>query len=74
MKILNLNLNSNNTLEILSPLDQFEIREYLSLYAPILGNINISITNIGFYLTIGGFIILILTLINTNFNKIIVNK
>ena len=60
--------------EIPSPLVQFEISEFLGIYAPILGNINLSITNIGFYLTIGGFIILALSLISTNMNKIIINK
>ena len=40
---------------IASPLDQFEIRDLLSLNASILGNLNISLTNIGLYLTIGTF-------------------
>jgi F-type H+-transporting ATPase subunit a len=39
-----------------SPLDQFEIRDLMSLDAPILGNIHLSITNIGLYLTIGAFL------------------
>ena len=43
-------------LEIASPLDQFEIRNFISLDAPIIGNMHISLTNIGLYLTIGGFI------------------
>lgn len=42
-------------LTITSPLDQFEIRDLVSLDAPILGNIHLSITNIGLYLTIGAF-------------------
>ena len=41
------NLFTYNT----SPLDQFEIRNLLSLDAPILGNLHISLTNIGLYLT-----------------------
>lgn len=69
-------LTSNNFLfvEILNPLTQFEIRDLLSIHAPILGNINVSITNIGLYLVIGGLIILIVNLAGTNFNKVTANK
>ena len=45
---------------IASPLDQFEIRNLLSFNAQILGNLNLSITNIGLYLIIGVFIALTL--------------
>jgi F-type H+-transporting ATPase subunit a len=66
---------SNNTYkEILSPLNQFEIRDLLSLDAPILGNLHISITNIGLYLTIGTLLILILNLLSTNYNKLVSNN
>lgn len=58
---------------IASPLDQFEIRDLLSLNASILGNLNISLTNIGLYLTIGTLIILLLNIIGTNYNKIVSN-
>lgn len=54
-----------------SPLDQFEIRNLISLDAPILGNSHISLTNIGLYLTIGTFLILSLNVLATNYNKII---
>ncbi|KAF7846540.1 hypothetical protein BT93_L4182 [Corymbia citriodora subsp. variegata] len=43
----------NTLFNIASPLDQFEIRDLLSLNAPILGNLSLSLTNIGLYLTIG---------------------
>ena len=33
--------------EITTPLDQFEIRDLLSVNAPILGNLHVSLTNIG---------------------------
>nr|YP_010722999.1 ATP synthase F0 subunit a [Leptographium procerum]WDW21004.1 ATP synthase F0 subunit a [Leptographium procerum]WDZ67186.1 ATP synthase F0 subunit a [Leptographium procerum] len=59
--------------EILSPLSQFEIRDLLSIDAPILGNLHISLTNIGFYLTIALFIILALNLLSTNYNKLVSN-
>ena len=60
--------------EIISPLDQFEIRDLLSLDAPILGNVHISITNIGLYLTLGGFFILAVSLLSTNYNKLVGNR
>jgi F-type H+-transporting ATPase subunit a len=59
---------------ITTPLDQFEIRNLLSLDAPILGNLHISLTNIGLYLTIGTIIILGLNLLATNYNKVISNN
>jgi len=59
---------------IYSPLDQFEIRNLLSIDAPILGNLSISLTNIGLYLTIGGYLTLVLHLLNTNNNRIISNS
>lgn len=57
-----------------SPLDQFQIINLLSLSAPILGNIQLSITNIGLYLTIGAFLILSLSIFTTNNNKIVSNS
>lgn len=69
-----LNLNNNLSREILSPLTQFEIRDLLSLDAPILGNLHISITNIGFFLTIGAFFILMISVLSTNYNKLVSNN
>jgi F-type H+-transporting ATPase subunit a len=57
--------------DIQSPLDQFEIRNLISLNAPILGNLQISLSNIGLYLTIGAFIILSLNVLATNYNKVV---
>lgn len=65
----NFNLSS-----ITSPLDQFEIRDLLSLDAPIIGNLHLSITNIGLFLTIGTIFILGLNTLATNNNKIISNS
>lgn len=64
----------NLTREIISPLDQFEIRDLLSIDAPILGNLHISITNIGLYLMIGVFFILALNLLSTNYNRLVGNN
>lgn len=60
--------------EISSPLDQFEIRNLLSIDAPILANIHISLSNIGLYLTIGMFLILSLNILATNYNKVVSDK
>jgi len=60
--------------EIFSPLDQFELRDLISLESPILGNLHFSITNIGFYLTIGAIFIFSLSILSTNFNKLISNN
>ena len=69
-----MSFNNNLYREILSPLDQFEIRDLLSLDAPIFGNLHISITNIGFYLTIGGLFILTMSILSTNYNKLVSNN
>jgi F-type H+-transporting ATPase subunit a len=58
---------------ILSPLDQFEIRDLFSLNANVLGNIHLSITNIGLYLSIGLLLTLGYHLLAAN-NKIIPNN
>jgi F-type H+-transporting ATPase subunit a len=64
----------NLTREIISPLNQFEINNLLSLDVPLLGNLHISITNIGLYLVLGAFFLLILNLLSTNNNKIVSNN
>jgi F-type H+-transporting ATPase subunit a len=60
--------------EIFSPLNQFEIRDLLSIDLPLLGDLHISITNIGFYLIIGAFFLLVINLLSTNYNKLVSNK
>jgi F-type H+-transporting ATPase subunit a len=59
---------------ILSPLDQFEVRDLLTLDAPILGNLHISLTNIGLYLIIASFIGLCLSILATNYNRLVSNN
>jgi hypothetical protein len=56
-----------------SPLDQFEIRNLISLDAPILGNLHISLTNIGLYLTIGAFLALSINILATTKDSIVTN-
>ena len=67
-------MNTKHISEIFSPLDQFELRDLLSLDLPVLGNIHISITNIGLYLTISAFFILTLSLLSTNYNRLVSNN
>jgi len=68
-------LNSNNfNQEISSPLSQFEVRDLLFIDMPILENLHISITNIGFFLITGTFFIIILNISSTNFNKLVSNE
>ena len=64
----------NYSLIITSPLDQFEVRDLLSFDAPILGNLSFSLTNIGLYLTIGGYLLLILNLMASNQDKVVSNS
>lgn len=61
------------TSTITSPLDQFEINKLLSLDLSILGNLQMSITNIGLYLSLASFVILMLYTL-PNFDNIISNK
>ena len=65
---------SINSFVITSPLDQFEIRNFISLDAPLFGNLHLSLTNIGLYLTISIFLILTYSLLATNNNKIVPNN
>jgi hypothetical protein len=64
----------SNSLIISSPLDQFEIRNLISLDAPILGNIHFSLTNIGLYITIASFLIFTFSILATNYNKVVSNN
>ena len=59
---------------ILSPLDQFEIRNLFSVDTPLLANINLSVTNIGVYLTIAAFLAFYFSILATNNSKITPNK
>jgi F-type H+-transporting ATPase subunit a len=65
---------NNLITEINSPLDQFEIRDLISINAPVLGNIQISVTNIGLYLTIATIVMVSLNLLSTNYNRIVSNE
>lgn len=59
---------------ILSPLDQFEIRNLFSIDTPLLANINLSITNISLYMTIAAFLAFYFSILATNNSRITPNK
>ena len=55
-----------------NPLDQFEIRNFISLDGPLLLNLNFSLTNIGLYIVSATVIILIFNVITLN-KKVVPN-
>ena len=57
-----------------SPLDQFTIRNLLSIKADLLGNIQLSLTNIGLYLLITAIIIFMMYVLATNYNIVTPNN
>jgi F-type H+-transporting ATPase subunit a len=59
---------------ISSPLDQFEIRDFISINAPLLGNLHISFTTMVQYLSISFAIIIILSSITNKSRKLIYNN
>lgn len=65
---------SDTCLYIYSPLDQFEIRDIISLKIPILMGLNLSITTITLYMSIAFILILLLFVTNSKILNIISNK
>jgi F-type H+-transporting ATPase subunit a len=66
-------LQGINNIDIHSPLDQFDIINFISIQAPVLGNISFSLTNIALYLTIAGYLVFLLSILSNNNNMIISN-
>ena len=64
-------ISQASTLEVTSPLDQFEVRDLVSL--DVLNYLHISLTNIGLYLSIATLTVLTLSLL-ANYSNIISNK
>lgn len=64
---------SSSITTICNPLDQFEIRDFILVKVPIFLDLNISFTNISFYLIIGGILILGLNLLTSYFYRLGVN-
>lgn len=64
-----LTLNQNTSIfSAPSPLDQFTVRNLFSLKADILGNINLSLTNIGLYLILSTLIVFSLFTLARNYD------
>jgi len=57
-----------------SPLDQFEIRDLISIDAPIIDNLHLSITNIALYLIMASLLMFSLHLIIEDTNKLTLNN
>jgi F-type H+-transporting ATPase subunit a len=66
--------NLSFTTALYSPLDQFEVTNLIGLNAPVLGYLNISLTNLGLYSLIVLSVILSLHYLGNNNNKIIPSK
>ena len=58
--MFNFKITRQFIIETATPLDQFEIRDYIMIDAPLLGNAHLSLTNMGLYLSIAFFIIVML--------------
>ena len=56
-----------------SPLDQFTIRDFLTVLLALFGSIAISVSSIGVYLTISAYLGSISNLIATNYNRLVAN-
>lgn len=72
--MINTNSNLLNQFTVSSPLDQFEVTNLIGLNAPILGYLNLSLTNLGLYSLIVLAVILSLHVVTTNNNRIIPSK
>jgi F-type H+-transporting ATPase subunit a len=59
---------------ISSPLEQFEIRDLISIDLPVLLDLHLSLTNIGLYLCLAATTVLTLNLLATNYNKVVANS
>ncbi len=64
-------LYSSMNLVLSSPLEQFEVVNFISISAPILGYLNISLTNLGLYSILVLFLVLSLHILGNNENKLV---
>jgi len=62
------------TLFILSPLSQFEVTSLIGLNAPILGHLNLTLTNLGLYSLFVLFVVVGLHYLGNNESKLIPSK
>lgn len=66
--------NSSFVFTACSPLEQFEVTSFIGLNAPILGQFNLSLTNLGLYSLIVLFLVLGLHIIANNNHRLIPSK
>nr|YP_009652973.1 ATP synthase F0 subunit a [Taiwanofungus camphoratus]QCG70011.1 ATP synthase F0 subunit a [Taiwanofungus camphoratus]UKQ56114.1 ATP synthase F0 subunit a [Taiwanofungus camphoratus]WRO45212.1 ATP synthase F0 subunit a [Taiwanofungus sp. YW-2023a] len=71
--LINSHINQNNLI-INSPLEQFEVSNLLGFNAPILGYLNISLTNLALYSLLVLFIIVAIHYMANNENKLVPSK
>lgn len=64
---------TNFSFTTMSPLDQFTIRDLVKIEAPVLNDFSLSLTNIGLYLTISGYLVFMISLVSNNNNNLIPN-
>ena len=57
---------NNNLFLINSPLEQFEVVSFIGINAPLLGNLNFTLTNLGLYSVL---VLLLVTAFNNVGNK-----
>ena len=62
------------TFLVYSPLEQFEVVSFINLNAPVLGYFNLSLTNLGLYAIVTGFIVIGLHIISNNDAKLVPNN
>lgn len=63
-----------STFNNFSPLDQFNIRNLLSIDGPVLADANISLTNMGLYLSIATLIIINMGFLTNNGDRLLSNR
>lgn len=65
---------NNNLFLIHSPLEQFEVTSLIGINAPILGNLNLTLTNLGLYSVLVLFLVIGLHYLGNNNNKLVPSK
>lgn len=57
-----------------NPLEQFEIKELISLYFFVINNVSLSLTNLSLYLLLSTILLIVINFIKLNNNKVIADK
>ncbi len=65
---------NNNLFLIHSPLEQFEVTSLIGINAPILGNLQLTLTNLGLYSVVVLFLVIGLHYLGNNNNKLVPSK